>query len=627
MPPHERALVSRRALARVGPARDDRASPVAAAERRLADVLAEVTTLDADVERTAAELADFARRYEHALGDAFATLDRAEQLVRRLQRLEDEVARLARRFREGELAPAKKKKRRRTAADRGRTRSAADPDPLPAARKVAETPAAGPEVLSEEALLKRLYRRLARVLHPDLAAGDGDRARLSELMARVNAAYEKRDRTALELMAEKVGAGEAIGELGDEERVAHLAKRAATLGNIAASLRREKDRLDRSQTARLRAEAQRRAAEGRDYTEETRAELGEETEAAEADALPRLERLLRAARELARARKSAMSKIVEQGPTAVRRAFDPLQESELVRRGAAHLERQRATPAARQLARALEEAAAGQRADAALTLLAFFSESAGRPPDLLESADGWETAWERLRAADPELPPLARVLSRLPRHLEVGVRAGEGDVVAGVQLAAPELLAGVAIALEREAVAAIARDALAALGPAERCRGCAAEVVGLHLLRTRGLDELNGIVCPACGAVLRSYWRYGGVDGLEALAPYALRLGLAAEVVATLGGTAIGFGLLPQEREALTADRLRRRFSELYLAPYGVELEPERLVVLEDGEAIAAGAHVAAAGALTLGVAPGSGVTAEELLELLRARIERRFRP
>jgi hypothetical protein len=624
MPPHERALVVRRALA---PAADARSGPVAEAERRLADVLAEVTGLDADVERLAAQLAEFSRGYERALGESFAALDRAERLVRRLQRLEDEVARLTRQLREGDLTPRRRKRRARGAArDRGGTHSVGPPhpDPLP-------PPAAGgeeaPSVLSEEVLLKRLYRRLARVLHPDLAGDEADRQRLGDLMARVNAAYAKRDRTALELMAEKVGAGEPIGELGDDERLAHLGRRTAGLAHIAASLRREQDRLAGSQTARLRAEAERRAAEGRDYYDETRVELGEETAAAEADALARLERLLRAARELARARKGAMSKIVQQGPTAVRRAFDPLQESELVRRGAAHLERQRATPAARELARALEEAAGGARADAALTLLAFFAESAGRPPDLLESAGGWETAWERLRARDRDLPSLARVLARLPRHLEVGVRAGEEDVVAGVQLAAPELLAGVRIALERDAVAAVARDVLAALGPAERCRGCGDEVIGLHLLRTRGLDELNGIVCPACGGVLRSYWRYGGVDGLEALAPFALRLGLVAEIVATLGGTAIGFGLLPEERDALTADRLRRRFAELYLGAYGVELAPAAIQLLAGGEPLGPGARVADAGALELGVAAGSGVTAEELLELLRARIERRFRP
>ncbi|HYG69989.1 MAG TPA: molecular chaperone DnaJ, partial [Anaeromyxobacteraceae bacterium] len=89
MSPHERALVAGRALARVTPAAADPDDPIAAAERRVADVLAEVTALDADVERLAAELGDFSRRYDAALGAAFAALDAAERLIRRLQRLED----------------------------------------------------------------------------------------------------------------------------------------------------------------------------------------------------------------------------------------------------------------------------------------------------------------------------------------------------------------------------------------------------------------------------------------------------------------------------------------------------------------------------------------------------------
>lgn len=636
MPSPERAIVARRALAPAGPGTPD---PVADAERRLAAVLAEVSALDAEVEALGTALADFSRRYDRLLGEPFAALDRAERLVRRLQRLEDELGRLAGLCREEHAATGRRRRRVRPAAARA---VHADPDEDPelgaetadasdgagAAERAPEgADAPAPEALSEEALLKRLYRRLARVLHPDLARDEAERARLGDLMARVNAAYAGRDRTALEVMAEKVGAGEPLGELTAEERIAHLERRIATLARIAASLRRERDRLAGSQTARLRGEAELRAREGRDYFEETRAELAEEAAAAEADAIPRLGRLVRAARELARARKGVMSKIVAKGPGGLRRPFDPLRESALVRRGVLHLERQRATGPARALARALEDAAGTAPAEVALTLLAYFAEAAGRPPDLLAQAEGWEACWERLRAARPDAPPLPRLLGRLPRHLEVGVRAREDDLVAGVQLAAPELAAGVRIALEREAVAAIGREVLAALGPEERCRSCRAEVIALHLLRTRGLDELNGLVCPRCGAVLRSYWRYGEVEGLEALAPQARALGLVAEVVASLAGTAIAFGLLPAERDALTADRLRRRFAELYLAPYEVELPPERVRVVEGGAPVAPGARVGSARDLGLSVAPGSGTTEEELLELLRARIERRFRP
>jgi hypothetical protein len=127
--------------------------------------------------------------------------------------------------------------------------------------------------------------------------------------------------------------------------------------------------------------------------------------------------------------------------------------------------------------------------------------------------------------------------------------------------------------------------------------------------------------------VLRSYWRYGETDGLEALAPHALRLGVVAEAAAQLAGTAIGFQMLPVERERLTADRLRRRFAELYLAPYEVDLPAEAVALSRDGEPLAPGARVGAAGRLEFTVRRDAGLGAEELLEVLRARIERRFRP
>jgi hypothetical protein len=199
--------------------------------------------------------------------------------------------------------------------------------------------------------------------------------------------------------------------------------------------------------------------------------------------------------------------------------------------------------------------------------------------------------------------------------------------VAGPQLADAELLAGVRIALERGSVARIARDVLAALGPDLACAGCGGRGAGVHLHRTRGLDELHGVACPACGALARSYWRYGVTDGLEALSPHALRLGLAAEVTAQLAGTAIGFQMIPAEREKLTAAQLRRRFAELYLAAYEVDLDPDAIGIAAGEDELSPGARIAPGEKLRFTVASGARLTAEELLELLRARIERRFRP
>ena len=95
MPPeNQRAIVARRSMARAAP---DRPDPVAAAERRLAEALAEVTRLDLEVESLSLSLGEFGRHYEARLGAVFAELDLGERLVRRLQSLEDEAGRAARR--------------------------------------------------------------------------------------------------------------------------------------------------------------------------------------------------------------------------------------------------------------------------------------------------------------------------------------------------------------------------------------------------------------------------------------------------------------------------------------------------------------------------------------------------
>lgn len=583
----------------------------AAAEERLRRAVEAVATLDAEVEALSAGLADFSRIYEAALGELQSELEDAERVVRSLQALEDALSGLAASIEAGEVRPSRRG-RRRPAAGRSRREQGA--------RETAPGPV--PPREPTEAALKRVYRRLARLLHPDLARDEEEAHRLGGLMARVNAAYAAGDLAALEVLAERHGAGE-LPDADPRERLLQLERRAVTMERIAASLARERDLLRRSDTFRLREEHE---ADG-DFLERSRREIAQETADARADVLARLLRVDRAARRLSHARSRAMNEIVRSGPSAARRAFDPLRESAVVRAGASRLDRARATAAARELARWMEDAAVSTPWQAALTLLAFFAEDAGaRPPPSLDGAEAWADTWEHLRAAWPDAPELPRVLERLPRHLTAGARLQGQVVVAGVQLATAELAAGVRISLARDRVAAIARAALAALGPSESCPSCKVAAPALHRLRTRGLDEHHGLGCSACGAMLRSYWRYGEVDGLEALAPHALDLGLVAEVTVDLAGTSLGFQMLPSERDALTAERLRRAFAELYLAPYEVELAASDVVVAGPAGPLAPRARLAGVGDLRLASAR-EDLPAEELLELLRARIERRFRP
>jgi hypothetical protein len=628
---------------------------VAAAERRRREALAAVDALDEEVERLAAALGDFARRWEAALGPSFAALSDAERLVRRIQFLEDELSRVSAALRAGpggraaeRRAPGSSGSSRGRAPNRRRAAGGApgrEPDPGPGGMAADGGAGAWPPAEGEEpdeagtgdeppgdraedaGSLKRLHRRLARLVHPDLAADDEERARLATWMSRVNEAWARRDRAALELIAERIGGGEEAGEVSDADRLAHLEARAAALEGIAASLAAERDRLAATDAQRLREEATRRAAAGGDLVAETRRDVEAEAAEVHADARQRLERLWRSAEEAGRLWRSAMTGLVRRGGGGIR-GFDPLAESAVVRQGAARLARQRAGPAARDLARRLEAAAERAPWEVAAVVLAYLAEAAGRPPEAIAAPAGWAERWGLLREAWEDAPDFETLLARPPRHLglELGLRARDGAVGAGLQLASADLGPGVELAMGREPVARVARAVLGALGPRLRCGPCRRTRLALHVVRTRGLDEVHGLACPACGAVLRSWWRYGEAEGLEALAPIALRLGLVSEQVVRIGGATVAFQLPARARERLTAGGLRALFAELYLRPGGIALAPGALRVWAGGKELRPSARLPTAG-VRLTVAPGGAPATPELVERLRARVARRFRP
>jgi len=483
MSSRSRAIVLRR---RAPPSSD-----LLAAELRLAGLLDAVAALEGEVDVLARELAAFEARYLEATSDAFAELDAAERLRRRVQRLADEVARLLELARQGPPPPSRGARAvkgaaaRRTGAPRGDTAPAAERED--GGRAVAE---------GAELDLKVLYRRLARLLHPDLARGDdAERARRSHLMARASEAYRRRDRTALELLAERVGARDGAADLTEAERLAHLARRIAVIDVTRGKLAAERARLAGSGTGRLREEAARRARSGGDLLAEARAAAAGEARAVREDALERLRGLALTARSLAKVRRASLAAAPRGG--ARPRAWDVLAESTLVRRGAPVLDARRPAGAARSLASALEaQAAGGEPWQAALTLLAFFGEAAVVPPPPLAAMDELAPRWDALRAGWPGAPDLAAALARLPRQVELGLRAAGDEVVAGLQLTALDLGAGVRAALGRSPVDDLARRVLAALGPRERCGACGDEVYAVHVLRVGGLGEVHGLACP-----------------------------------------------------------------------------------------------------------------------------------
>ncbi|MFL5299212.1 MAG: molecular chaperone DnaJ, partial [Anaeromyxobacteraceae bacterium] len=312
-----------------------------------------------------------------------------------------------------------------------------------------------------------------------------------------------------------------------------------------------------------------------------------------------------------------------------RHRADPLAVSPLVRAAATSYEARRPTPAARRLARALADDAAREVPwVAALTLLAFFAEAASRPPEALATRAAFEERWDALRARWRGSPDLGRALAQLPPHLEIGLRAAPGAIDAGVQLASVDLLAGVRLALDDARVREVARAALGVLGPRQRCAACGEEGYAVHLVRTRGLDDIHALACARCGALLRSFWRYGPPEGLEALAPLAVEVGAVAEIRLRLAGAAIAFQLLPGERARFTVADLERRLRELLLAPHGLA-PPAGALAFRAGRArLAPDRPVPAGRGLSARLdAVGTEGAGDEaaLLAALRASIARRF--
>lgn len=603
-----------------------------AEEVELARLVQQVTALDAEVDELSLRLARFASDYEQRLRGAFAAADQKERLTARLRVLQDELDRLIALLegpagrREPPRAPRRTARARR-APEAGAPRyhwTAEEVGTEDRPSSAEEEAAALAAELEPEALsLKRLYRRLARLLHPDLAQTEQERERLHRLMSQVNAAYEKEDRATLELIAAKVGVGVMEEGISEAERLAHLRRRRATLQQVMSSLQRDLQRVRSSSTHRLYEELRRRAAEGRDYFAETEQELEEDAAQAAGDAWSRMARLEAAAREL-----SALKQSLQQTSRSRRlRAFDPVAESPLIRLGVQHLERRRATPQARTLARELEQVAAQAPWHAALILQAFFAEVAGRPPDGLVSMEEWAGRYAQVSARWPDAPSFEDVLTSLPASLELGLRRQGDKVRFGLQLQAAELVAAVPIALERRTVAEIAREVLRNAGPEAPCPSCGEKRYLLHLLRTRGLDELHGLHCVHCGQLVRSYLLFNWGEGHESLWPYALQLGLAAEVAVKFATATVLFGLLPEARAALTARRLVDLFFELYVRPYGLDLHPMAVRVTLGKRALAANAPIPAGATPRLAFARGTEPSERDALELLRARIERRFKP
>jgi hypothetical protein len=195
------------------------------------------------------ELAAFETRYRKALGTRYARLD---ELAERLDQTRD--------------------------ADRDGDPLGSDPDDpaerypgqgLPGGQNWAwgeREPEREPErraPVSDEA--KRLFRQLARLIHPDLAGDAAERERRTNLMVAANDAYEQGDVAALErLLADWHASPEAVTGSGAAAELERTIRRIAQVEASIARIDEELAELEASAMGWLRRRVEKAAREGWD---------------------------------------------------------------------------------------------------------------------------------------------------------------------------------------------------------------------------------------------------------------------------------------------------------------------------------------------------------------------------
>lgn len=221
----------------------------------LARLETDLLELELEISTLQAELIHFQARYLKVVGSGLAALDK----------LRAEVAEA-----ETHLRPENGAAWETVAEARAKTqdfRQAVD-----GARLVATAEKCTP---SED--LKKLYREIARRIHPDLAEEEKDRARRGDLMAEVNAAYERGDNGRLEeILRTWETRPEAVKGKGPAAELVRVIRKIANTEARIRTIRLQLQRLKDSDFYRLKTEVVKAEKNGHHVLDEMANMIGRE---------------------------------------------------------------------------------------------------------------------------------------------------------------------------------------------------------------------------------------------------------------------------------------------------------------------------------------------------------------
>ncbi len=127
--------------------------------------------------------------------------------------------------------------------------------------------------------LRKLYREIAKTIHPDLTTDEEERARRTQLMAEVNRAYEEGDEERLEeILREWEASPEAIEGESVGARLVRTIRKIAQVEARLQAIQKEIHALQESDLFELKIKVEAAAKEGRDLFEEMVAQLDKQIE-------------------------------------------------------------------------------------------------------------------------------------------------------------------------------------------------------------------------------------------------------------------------------------------------------------------------------------------------------------
>jgi hypothetical protein len=216
---------------------DTRDDDLEALRSRLAELDATLAERSAEVVRVRSELNAFKGTYRHKVGSLHEQLERLE-----LEIAEAELGELSRRLEE-------------SGHDAGEPPASARPAPLP-------------RFTSDE--VRKLFRDVAKIIHPDLAEDEGARERRHALMIEANRAYAMGDEEQLRWILQAwEKSPEAVRGSDPEAMRLRLARRISEIEEQLEMLATELAELTDSSTWKLKAMVDEAAAKGKDLVRET----------------------------------------------------------------------------------------------------------------------------------------------------------------------------------------------------------------------------------------------------------------------------------------------------------------------------------------------------------------------